>query len=91
MKSFTLFVAALALFTSAAWVAVENVAVDTTASVITWKGYKVTGEHTASIKLKSGNLTMTDGALSGGSFDIDMSTINCTDLSGEWKGKLKAT
>ncbi len=62
--------------------------VDLTSSNIIWKGYKVTGEHTGTVKLKNGNLQFTDGQLTGGSFDVDMNTIACTDLEGEWAGKL---
>lgn len=65
-----------------------NYNVDVTASNIVWKGYKVTGEHTGTVKVKNGNLLFTDNQLSGGSFEIDMNSINCTDLEGEWAGKL---
>lgn len=65
-----------------------NYSVDLTSSNIVWKGYKVTGEHTGTVKIKNGNLQFTDGQLSGGSFDIDMNSINCTDLEGEYAGKL---
>ncbi len=57
-------------------------------SKVNWKGYKVTGEHEGTINLKEGSLTFTDNQLTGGSFVIDMTTINTTDLSGDMKGKL---
>ncbi|MCS6928061.1 MAG: YceI family protein [Saprospiraceae bacterium] len=62
--------------------------VDLSSSVIVWKGYKVTGEHTGTVKLKSGELQFTNGRLSGGSFEADMTTINCTDLEGATAEKL---
>ncbi|TNE67719.1 MAG: YceI family protein [Bacteroidetes bacterium] len=62
--------------------------VDVTSSSVIWKGYKVTGEHTGTVKLKSGALQFTDGKLTGGSFVVDMNSITCTDLEGEWAGKL---
>lgn len=62
--------------------------VSTTGSNITWTGYKVTGQHTGDIKLKSGSLDMKDGVLAGGSFEVDMNTMTCTDLQGEYAGKL---
>ncbi len=65
-----------------------NYNVDLTSSNIVWKGYKVTGEHTGTVKLKNGNLQFTDGSLSGGSFEVDMNSITCADLEGEWAGKL---
>ena len=57
-------------------------------SSVIWKGYKVGGEHTGTINLKSGTLLFDGEILTGGSFIIDMTTINVTDLEGEYKGKL---
>ncbi len=62
--------------------------VDPSASSITWKGSKVGGAHEGTVSLTSGNLEFSGGGLSGGSFEIDMSTINTTDLSGGRKKKL---
>lgn len=72
-----------------AFATVVNVQVDTNESVITWKGYKVTGEHEGTIKVKSGDLEFTDGMLSGGTFLIDMPTIKVTDLQGGSAAKLE--
>lgn len=58
-------------------------------SKIVWKGYKVTGSHEGLISIKSGNLEFNEDKLTGGAFVIDMSTIICTDLEGEYKGKLE--
>ncbi len=57
-------------------------------SKVTWKGYKVTGEHEGTVNLKEGFLTFEAGKLIGGEFIIDMTTISSTDLEGEWKEKL---
>jgi polyisoprenoid-binding protein YceI len=57
-------------------------------SKVTWKGYKVTGEHEGTIALKEGFLTYEGTKLTGGEFVIDMTTISSTDLEGEWKEKL---
>ncbi|OWY25156.1 YceI family protein [Sphingobacteriales bacterium UPWRP_1] len=62
--------------------------VDTTASNIVWIGEKVTGKHTGNVKLKSGTLQMDNDKLVGGSFEIDMTTISCTDLEGGMADKL---
>jgi len=62
--------------------------VNTSSSVVVWTGYKVTGKHTGTVKIKSGSLQFKDGLLSGGTFEMDMNTINCTDLEGEYAGKL---
>lgn len=87
--SFGLLMAAVAFlgfaFTSSTF-SVSNVNLE--ASTITWKGYKVTGEHTGNVKLKSGALNFNNGVLTGGSFEIDMKSITCTDMQGEWADKL---
>ncbi len=62
--------------------------VDVNSSSIAWTGRKVTGQHTGYVKVKNGNLAYADGKLTGGTFDIDMNSITCTDLEGEYAGKL---
>lgn len=66
----------------------EKKEVKTDASTVTWKAYKVTGSHTGTIALKSGSLEFDGDKLTGGEFVVDMTTINTTDLEGEYKGKL---
>ena len=68
--------------------AVEKKVVDTESSKITWKAYKVTGSHEGTINLASGNLDFNGSTLTGGAFVVDMTTINTTDLEGEYKEKL---
>jgi len=63
--------------------------VNTTASKVKWKGYKVTGEHAGTIDVKSGELQFNDGALEGGSFTIDMTSLKVTDLEGKMAQKLE--
>ena len=58
-------------------------------SSVTWKGYKVTGSHKGNIALKEGQLTFKDQKLIGGEFVIDMSTIENTDMEGDYKAKLE--
>ena len=58
-------------------------------SKVVWKGYKVTGSHEGVISIKSGHLDFDKDKLTGGSFEIEMSTITVTDLEGEYKGKLE--
>ncbi|MEL7159187.1 MAG: YceI family protein [Bacteroidota bacterium] len=84
LKSLLLFTAVL--FTAAT---VTIVSVDTDASQVTWKGYKVTGEHEGTIAVKDGKLEFADGVLTGGSFAIDMTTIKVTDLTGNMAAKLE--
>ena len=58
-------------------------------SKVVWKGYKVTGSHEGAISIKSGHLNFDKDILTGGYFEIDMSTIIVTDLEGEYKGNLE--
>lgn len=62
--------------------------VDVTTSNIHWLGEKVTGQHEGNLSLKSGSLILTDGEVTGGSFVVDMNSMTCTDLEGEYAGKL---
>jgi polyisoprenoid-binding protein YceI len=45
-----------------------------------WKGEKVTGEHTGTVQLKSGEVSFNGTNLIGAKFDIDMSTIAVVDI-----------
>ena len=62
--------------------------VDATSSFINWNGKKVVGEHSGTIKLKSGELSFTAGKLTGGTFTIDMNSMENTDMSGKGAEKL---
>ncbi|UII76623.1 YceI family protein [Flagellimonas sp. HMM57] len=66
----------------------EKKEVKTGESTVTWKAYKVTGSHTGTINLKSGALEFDGDKLTGGEFIVDMTSINTTDLEGEYKQKL---
>ncbi len=67
---------------------IDKVKVNTSKSTVTWVGKKITGSHTGNISFKSGELTFTDKVLTQGSFEIDMNSITCTDLSGGMADKL---
>ena len=65
--------------------------VDTKKSIILWNGKKVTGEHSGTIKLAGGTLSLSGTKLAQGSFTIDMTTITSTDGAGaRLEGHLKA-
>lgn len=68
---------------------IQNKTVKTESSSVVWKAYKVTGSHEGTIDLKSGSLTFDGDVLTGGEFVIDMSTIACTDLEGDYKSQLE--
>lgn len=62
---------------------------DVATSSINWVGSKVGGEHKGDIKLKSGEVAVKDGAIQNGTFVIDFTTINVTDLEGDKKAYLE--
>lgn len=68
----------------------SNYTVDTSKSVIMWKGEKPTGTHTGTIKLAGGSVAATDRQLEAGNFTINMNSIEVTDLEGESKANLEA-
>lgn len=55
-------------------------------SVVEWVGKKPTGQHTGTIGLQSGSLTIDNGKVTG-DFTIDMNSITVTDIT-EADGKL---
>ncbi len=63
--------------------------IDIEKSSVEWIGKKVTGQHTGTISLKSGELSYDNGRLSGGNFVIDMTSIANTDLGEGMKAKLE--
>jgi polyisoprenoid-binding protein YceI len=67
----------------------STMSVNVSESKVVWLGKKVTGEHTGNINLKSGDLVINDGKLSGGSFVVDMNSITNSDIENEeYNGKL---
>jgi polyisoprenoid-binding protein YceI len=58
------------------------------ASKVEWFAEKVTGKHNGIVSLKSGSIEIEENNIIGGSFSIDMTSINTTDLKGEYKDKL---
>lgn len=58
-------------------------------SAIEWEGKKVTGKHNGTVNLKNGELYVEGDKITGGSFDIDFTTIKVLDLAdAETNGKL---
>lgn len=88
MKLFKLFFIAFTTLSFFAFTSQITKEVNTESSVVKWTGYKVTGQHEGTIMIKKGSLTFNNNVLVGGKFLIDMSTINTTDLEGDYKKKL---
>ncbi|MFV0590957.1 MAG: YceI family protein [Draconibacterium sp.] len=62
--------------------------VDTKASKVFWNAKKVTGEHSGVLSLSDGTVSVKNGKVTGATINLDMNSIDCTDLEGEWKDKL---
>jgi len=63
--------------------------INTNDSKIHWLAKKVTGQHDGFINLIDGSLELDDEQITGGTFTVDMTSINVADLTGEYKGKLE--
>lgn len=63
--------------------------VSTENSLIKWVGSKTGGKHDGTLSLQEGMLKVKDGKLVGGTFTIDMASINVTDLEGGDKADLE--
>jgi len=78
--------AAAAVEKAAAAVMVSGTYTVEPSSVVEWVGKKPTGQHTGTIGLQSGSLTVDNGKVTG-DFTIDMNSITVTDIT-EADGKL---
>ena len=67
----------------------EKKSVDVSQSSIEWLGKKVTGQHNGTIALKTGEVVLDHGKVVGGTFVVDMTTIQVLDIEGKWAAKLK--
>lgn len=88
MKNFKTIAVALIAVVSFSLNAQTTKKVDAQKSKIEWTGKKVTGQHNGTIALKDGALVFKGDKLAGGNFTVNMTSINTTDLTGEYKGKL---
>ena len=86
-KSVTIALLAIATLSFSAFAGKKPI--DPKKSTIKWEGKKITGKHSGDIQFKSGNVDIKDGNLVGGSFVVNMTTINVLDLTGDYKEKLE--
>ncbi len=85
MKNVKTFAIAL-LVVLATTVTAQNKKIDAAKSKIAWVGKKVTGQHNGTINFTEGTLVFKGKTIKGGSFTVDMTSINTTDLEAG-KGK----
>lgn len=58
----------------------ETFRVDPVKSIVRWNGKKVTGEHHGTIAIKSGVLDVVNKAVTGGTVEMDMTSILNEDI-----------
>jgi polyisoprenoid-binding protein YceI len=94
MKNFKTIALALLVAFGTTVATAQNKKINVEKSKINWVGKKLTGEHSGTINFKEGTLVFQKNKLKGGSFTVDMNSINTTDLTGDYKknldGHLKA-
>ncbi len=66
----------------------EKLKVNTTESKVNWLAKKVTGQHEGYVKIKAGEVIVEQNKLVGGTVIVDMTTLDATDLKGEYHDKL---
>ena len=81
-RFFGFFALAATLVLGSAFVSGDTLtySVDLEKSTVNWKAYKVAGSLDGNIDIRSGGLEYADGLLTGGAFEIDMTSIKVTDL-----------
>ena len=67
----------------------SSITIQPTSSHIEWHAEKVTGSHHGTVHLLEGSMKIQGNELHSGEFIIDMSSIECEDLSGGSKAKLE--
>lgn len=66
-----------------------NFVVNSTTSIVEWKGTKPTGEHVGTVNISKGKILVQDGNIVAGKFAMDMASIVNKDLDdAEWNKKL---
>jgi polyisoprenoid-binding protein YceI len=63
---------------------------DTTKTKLLWLGEKVTGQHSGTVRLQSGWLSMKDNKITSGEFNINMASIKDADANTRLEGHLKS-
>jgi polyisoprenoid-binding protein YceI len=61
----------------------------TAGTKLNWSAAKVTATHTGTVQVKSGNVFIKGGIVTAGTIVMNMETINCTDMGGEYGKKFE--
>lgn len=71
------------IFGVVAFTNAQSFVVNNGQSTVKWTGKKVGGEHYGTIKFSSGTLQVSNGQVSTGVFEMDMTSIVCEDITNE--------
>jgi polyisoprenoid-binding protein YceI len=77
-------ISSLLLLLIASWSILTSnapVTINKTESTVTWHASKVTGSHYGKVPLSDGKLDYSNGKITGGSFEMDMSNLTVEDLT----------
>lgn len=82
MKSFRkIFAIAVIMMGIAGVTQAQTFVVNKDQSQVKWNGKKVSGEHYGTIEFSGGALQVTNGQISSGTFEINMNSIVCEDIT----------
>jgi polyisoprenoid-binding protein YceI len=59
----------------------QKVEISPAESAISWVGRKITGSHAGKVPIKNGEVVLEGGAIKSGTFGIDLSGVQVTDIS----------
>lgn len=74
------FISVITLIAFATKPHVDHIKVNTKTSTVKWIGSKISDSHEGTVNIMDGTLHIEHGSLVGGEFNIDMSSIACTDI-----------
>jgi len=87
-RTFLLFTLASLFFTNAE--AQTKLTADTEKTELVWLAEKVTGQHTGTVKLKSGWLDWQNNKITSGEFIIDMTSLNESENNERFEGHMRS-
>jgi polyisoprenoid-binding protein YceI len=85
-----IFLSVLALGIVATMSGQSKFTADNSKTTLNWLGEKVTGQHTGTINLQSGWLSMKENTIVGGEFVVDMNSLKDVDNNARLEGHLKS-
>ena len=66
----------------------SELTLNTEASELNWRGTKPGGEHVGTVSISGGNITLKKNEITGGTINIDLTTIVNNDLTGNMNERL---